>query len=233
MSNWRTNTSEYSQEAYQDFELRKRAKLYREIEFDNIRHKHECAKKLIENSGLAPVLERCTFDNFVVREYWQEKAFRTAKAYADNPKGWLLLSGQSGSGKTHLCTAVAGQLLKAGHEVIYLLWRQDYTRISGFSEQAEQERNRARNAEVLYIDDLFKRQPTEQEARLAFDILDARYRTERPTIISTERLMDEIMDIDAAIYGRVRQMTELGGRALIKKDPARDWRRRPIDAEYI
>lgn len=62
----------------------------------------------IELSGLSDTLTENTFDKFVATEQWQQHAKRKAQAYADNPVGWLYIGGQSGSGKTHLCTAICG-----------------------------------------------------------------------------------------------------------------------------
>ena len=70
---------------------------------------------------------------------------------------------------------------------------------------------------VLYIDDFFKpsrdesgqkRPPTAGDINIAFDILNYRYVNNLPTIISTERTIDELLDIDEAIGSRIYQRTK-------------------------
>ena len=78
----------------------------------------------MEKSGLKDVIREKTFDAFEALEDWQKTIKDGALRYAGDPKGWLLLSGQSGSGKTHLCTAVCRQRLLAGDPVRYMPWRE-------------------------------------------------------------------------------------------------------------
>ena len=77
------------------------------------------AQQRIQESGLGEALQAMTFDSFMGREVWQKQMLRTAAAYVsavENLKPlekapWLMIGGQSGSGKTHLCTAAFGKLL--------------------------------------------------------------------------------------------------------------------------
>ena len=79
--------------------------------------------KYLEKSGLAKVLNIYTFDAWESREPWQKEFYDTAKDYAEHPAGWFCAVGRPGTGKTHLCTAICGELLQKGYEVRYLLWR--------------------------------------------------------------------------------------------------------------
>ena len=83
-----------------------------------------CVQKM-EASGLREVIKTYTLDAYTDKEPWQTTIKHGAAAYMDKPEGWLLFCGQSGSGKTHLCTAVCRHLLLAGEEVRYMPWRQD------------------------------------------------------------------------------------------------------------
>ena len=79
-----------------------------------------CVQKM-EASGLREVIRDYTFEAYQDTESWQTTIKQGAVGYAQQPEGWLLLCGQSGSGKTHLCTAVCRHLLLAGQEVCYML----------------------------------------------------------------------------------------------------------------
>lgn len=73
----------------------------------------------MERSGLKNIIREKTFETYTVTEPWQKAIREGAIAYADKLDGWLLFCGQSGSGKTHLCTAVCRQRLLSGDEVRY------------------------------------------------------------------------------------------------------------------
>ena len=122
----------------------------------------------------------------------------------------------SGCGKTHICTAICREFLLHESEVVYMLWRDDIVRIKAAitdSEEYSGEIQRYKQAETLYIDDLFKtgrgqddsgmQKPTAADINVAFEILNYRYNNKLPTIISSECTMSELLKIDEAIAGRI------------------------------
>ena len=70
-----------------------------------------------------------TFEAYKATEPWQKLIKDGARAYAESMDGWFLICGQPGSGKTHLCTAIARQRLLAGDEVRYMPWREKIAEI--------------------------------------------------------------------------------------------------------
>lgn len=167
----------------------------------------------MKKSGLANLAQKYTFKNFEAVAPWQEMLLKAACEYAKNPKGWFFISGQSGAGKSHLCTAITLYLIKHGKTAQYMLWREDSTKIKGAATDAEARESmieRFKQAELLYIDDMFKvgrvddlQRPTAADINIAFEILNHRYNKDMPTIISTECLLDELTEIDEAIAGRI------------------------------
>ena len=196
-----------------------------------------CVQKM-EASGLREVIRDYTFEAYQDTESWQTTIKQGAVGYAQQPEGWLLLCGQSGSGKTHLCTAVCRHLLLAGQEVCYMPWRQDIRNLKGTAKepglQAEA-LEKYQNAPFLYIDDLFKvsrsadgsTMPPVSDINLAFDILNYRYVKRLPTMISTERTPAELVDIDEAIGGRIVEMAETHTYCIANK-PGRNYRLRGV-----
>lgn len=192
----------------------------------------ECKKlrncyRAMERSGINPdMLKRFTFANFEDNELWQKDMKFTAERYAKSDLSeWLLFSGQSGAGKTHLCTAVSKYLLSKGHEVRYMPWSDIARRLTAlrFKEAEYDEAFREiTSAEVLYIDDFFKNY---RDPAIAFDVINARYaaRESRPTIISTEMNLDAIHKIDEGIAGRIRERSQ-NFCYQIKQDPKRNYR---------
>ena len=60
--------------------------------------------------------------------------------------------------------------------------------------------------DVLYIDDFFKGKISDTDKTLAFDIINYRFNNNLVTIISSELLLNDLINIDAAIAGRIKQM---------------------------
>lgn len=189
--------------------------------------------KRIEKSGLGESIKSLTFDTYIATESWQKQAKSVAQRYSTEGMGaWFFIGGQSGSGKTHLCTAIAGKLLNEGKALKYMLWRVESTKLkSVVNDIDEYERmiDELKNTEVLYIDDFLKTQrgtaPTPADVNLAFEILDHRYVNRLMTIISSERLIGEIIGIDEAIGGRIFSMSKLFG-VEIANDRNKNYRTR-------
>ncbi|MEO9254887.1 MAG: ATP-binding protein, partial [Tepidiformaceae bacterium] len=71
-------------------------------------------------------LTRFTFDNLIPagrngESEWFSTAFATAREYAKGPNGWLVFSGSSGSGKTHLAAAIANERIANGESVLFMV----------------------------------------------------------------------------------------------------------------
>jgi len=185
--------------------------------------------KRLSDSGLKGVVEKYSFDKFQTADIWQATLLQAAKDYAANPKGWFFIGGQSGAGKTFLCTAIAVQLLRQQMEVRYMLWRDEAAAIKSIiTESAEYQRrvDELKKVEVLYIDDLFKAGSggvTAGDINLAFEILNYRYMKEKPTLISTEQTLQQLLILDEAIAGRIAELA--GGNCFnIRKDGSKNFR---------
>lgn len=212
------------------------------------------AKIRMENSGLKDVIHDYTFKSFHDEEPWQQAMLQKARKYVSVLKSgkqrnlpWFFIGGPAGCGKTHICTAICGQLLAAGKSVRYMRWLREAPEIkAAITDREEYNRLIARYTacDVLYIDDLFKSQnvekpvptPTEADVKLAFSILDERYVTDKPTVISSEwYLLDEIMATDEATFSRVYQRTGGGSDYNIRvaREPHRNWRITHADADTV
>lgn len=188
----------------------------------------------MKRSGLKDIIKDYTFDKFEESEPWQKAVKAAAMDYSKNPEGWFFLGGQSGSGKTHLCTAICREFLLSGKQVVYMLWRDDVVKIKGAVTDSEEYSNlidKYKKATVLYIDDLFKtgKAPdggplkiTGADINVAFEIINYRYNNPALlTIISSELSEDELIDIDEAIGGRIFERAKT---ITIAKDRKRNYR---------
>ena len=163
--------------------------------------------KRLERSGLKELVECCTFDSFNTDEAWQKEAKDKALAYLDSPKGaWFYICGRSGSGKTHLCTAVCQKLIENGNELYYLKWREEAPMLKAMIRDYAAYSDKIRQlstVSVLYIDDFLKGGVTDADLNLAYQLLNERYNTRRRTIISSELSIEDTAKYDEAIAGRI------------------------------
>ncbi|GAI41815.1 unnamed protein product, partial [marine sediment metagenome] len=73
-------------------------------------------------------LTRFTFDNLSpqgrsgnpINQEQFARAYEAAKTFASQPKGWLILVGPDGCGKTHLTAAIANECLSHGYPAFFI-----------------------------------------------------------------------------------------------------------------
>lgn len=201
------------------------------------------AIRRLNRSGLKARVKACTFDRYETQDAWQKTIKETALRFCDSYNGeWFFIGGQSGAGKTHICTAAAIAKLKQGKELRYMEWREEVPKIKASitdSVRYADMMKELKEADVLYIDDLFKTgknaegfaaQPTAADVNLAFEIINYRYnQPELITIISSERTLIELMEIDEAITGRIAERTKAHGFCInLKPDAQKNWRMKDL-----
>lgn len=187
----------------------------------------------IKSSGLEELLRQCTFRNYECTESWQTALKEAVMKFSEQESGSLYVGGQSGCGKTHLCTAAVGQFIKKGYSARYFVWRDDSPRMKALVNDPlyEKEISSYKSSDVLYIDDIFKCKDndtdkiTDADIKLAFELIDYRDRNKKLTIISTEFSPGELIKADEALGGRIAAMTR-DNRLYIAKDPKKNYRLR-------
>ena len=192
----------------------------------------------MQRSGLKNVIRDLTFEKFVATDPWQRTLKQAAMDYAANPAGWFYIGGQSGIGKSHLCTAICREFLLAGREVKYMLWRDEVTRLKALVTDGDEYHklmDTYKRVEVLYIDDLFKtgrdkdnnpQRPTAADINVAFEIINARSLDPKLlTIISSECTTNDLLDIDEATGGRICEKAQVFS---IAPDRAKNYRLRKV-----
>lgn len=198
------------------------------------RRKKARSVRLINASGLKDTIGTKTFDNFIAKEQHQRDMIELAKRFlSSDMTHWLYYGGQVGAGKTHICTAVVGELLlNRGKEVRYLQWREDAPRLKAkINDDNYQELvGQYKTTEVLYIDDLFKTDTdrgskiTAGDINLAFEILNWRYQNKGLiTIISSQLTVKDIVLVDEAIGSRIYERSQ-SYMMTISKDVRKNYR---------
>lgn len=197
----------------------------------------------VKRSGLEPIIKNCRFENYETTEEWQRHIKQKAMDFEKNVDGMdskcFFIGGAVGAGKTHLCTAITRSLILKGKSAKYMLWVPDSAKLKAMVNDAEYEKavREYCNVDVLYIDDLFKitkdsygkaMAPTSGDIRLAYEIINHRYINKSLiTIISSERLLEEITDIDSATGSRIYEMAK-DNAIVLTRDRQRNYRLKHI-----
>lgn len=143
-------------------------------------------------SGLYPDLYDQTFDTF--DEARQPAGYAAALDFAGAPeRHWLVLYGETGTGKSHLLAAIANHLLLADANPLYyvapdlLAWvREGFGAAEGEPSAADR-LNVVKEAAVLLLDDLGTEQETEWQRETVFALINHRLAWRLPTAITTNQ----------------------------------------------
>lgn len=157
-------------------------------------------EKINRNSHIALT----SFDDFDLGYYsgndlrTMTKILNFARNYAENFSLYsenIMMSGNTGLGKTHLSLAVADRVIRKGFTVIYdsavnIFYRIERERYN--YEKSEDMLDAVIDADLLIIDDLGTEPETKFCNSMMFNIIDTRINRHRPTIISTNLSIGEI-----------------------------------------
>jgi DNA replication protein DnaC len=150
---------------------------------------------LINYSNLG-ALTRFTFDNLIPEGRSgnpenKEKftnTYRAARAFADKPEGWLILTGSSGCGKTHLAAAIANERINQGYPAFFISTPDLLDRLrSTFNPDSEMPYDeffeQVRGAPLLILDDLGAQSSTPWAKEKLEQLLNYRFNSALPTVI--------------------------------------------------
>ena len=132
-------------------------------------------------------------------------AHETAIQYAEEPTGWLVITGPHGSGKTHLAAAIANRCIEMGRAVFFVHAPDllDHLR-AGFAPTAETSFSelfeQVTNTPLLVLDGLGTQSSTPWAQEKLQQIINNRYNAQLPTIFTASSDLD---DIDPYIRSRL------------------------------
>jgi len=184
-----------------------------------------CAKKkrsnhLLKFSEITEEFRKINFSSFILdgKDQVIRDAYRCAVAYFKNYEGIktnrvnsISLLGQPGSGKTHLLIALANNLImKKQVSVLYFPFVEGFNDLKDNFDRLEEKLTKMKRVDVLFIDDLFKGRdfPTNFQIEQMFAVINYRYINHKPIMISSEKTVDELCDIDEALGTRIFEMSK-------------------------
>lgn len=130
----------------------------------------------------------------------------------DKANNSIALLGDSGVGKTHLLIALISNFVtKKNIKVVYMSYIDAITELKQnvvIGDVYQHKIKKYKNAEILVIDDLFKNGYTESDLRIMSEIINHRYINNLPIMFSSEYLIKSLLNIDKAIGGRIKEMSQ-------------------------
>lgn len=175
--------SEQEQADYEERQAREKAE-----------EKKRSLERLKINSLIDERFKTCNFDNFIITSE-NKKLFKFARYYADNfqemkeNNNGLLLFGRPGSGKSYLSFCIANALLEKYVSVIAITSNALLQKIRELSTFGNIELNNfyrnLNQVSLLILDDLGAEAASEYNKAKIYEVIDGRYRANKPIIITT------------------------------------------------
>jgi len=157
----------------------------------------------------------CTFATTEERP-GQEAALCHARAFADDPRGWLVLMGGTGRGKSRVAACVAWQLYHSSKGVLWISasdllqhLRDSYNHAAGVA--TSEILDVIRSAPHLFIDDLGPETPTAWVRDTMRALIDKRWMRQLPTVITTNVSLSKMAGPDASRLASKSRLVYVGG----------------------
>ncbi|MED4052954.1 ATP-binding protein [Niallia taxi] len=175
---------------------------------------------LLKFSEITEEFRKVNFTDFVIegKDKLIQDAYHCAITYYKNFTGIknnrinsISLLGQPGSGKTHLLIALANNLIMNKQiSVQYFPFVEGFNNLKNDFNKLDEKITKMKRVEVLFIDDLFKGRewPTQFQLEQMFAVINYRYLHHKPIMISSEKTIDELCDIDEALGTRIFEMSK-------------------------
>lgn len=153
---------------------------------------------------------------------------KACKRYAKELDGWLILTGQVGSGKTHLAYAIAAEALARGVPV-YAATTPDMLemlRASYGNDTFDRTFQHLRDVSLLVLDDLGTQSQTPWAVEKLYQIINHRYVNRTPMVVTSNVPLSQLTGhVDGRIASRLLEGTRTqGGWARELTLPAGDFR---------
>ncbi len=193
----------------------------------------------IENSGFASLVREQRFDNFSLDYYSNNAKFHDrmqqnveflkdyASTFDARSSKSVLMMGATGLGKTHLSSAVAGEIIKKGSDVFYtgaidLFSTFETERFKNYSNDPNELIERYFECDLLIIDDLGTETVNNFSVSVLYNVLNDRLSRKKPTIVSTNLTSEEIKSkyndrITSRLFGEYHILSFLGTDVRVQK----------------
>lgn len=164
---------------------------------------HGCSKDSIRGKQPCEVI-RQTFETFLPLP-GTEKALKAAKtlAYGEAKFIWLLIYGQTGNGKTHLCNAIVKEVRNRGLDVRIIMAADLFSllREAIRDNRTDEMLRKFKGILFLAIDDYGVEYGSDWEMAKFDELMTSRFATAKPTVLITNK---ELTELPARIQSRFK-----------------------------
>jgi DNA replication protein DnaC len=126
-----------------------------------------------------------------------QRAFELCRDFAEQPEGWLVLTGDYGCGKTHLAAAIANERTAMGQPALFIVVPDllDHLRAT-FGPHSpvsyDQRFEEVRRSPLLILDDLGTQSASPWAQEKLYQLFNYRYNAHLPTVITMAQPIDEV-----------------------------------------
>lgn len=184
-----------------------KAELARQEQEAHLKRERERVQELFSFSLVDERFRESTFDNLIETPD-NAKGIRIAKNYVEHfdemyrlGKG-LILYGPTGTGKTFLADCIANTLMEKG---VPVLVTSIIALTRGMGEHLPSVLEKMSNARLLVLDDFGAERFTDFKSEQIFDVIDTRYSSKKPMIITTNYPLSELKKAENIRQQRVNE----------------------------
>ena len=147
--------------------------------------------------------------NFANADGSNDRIMTAARNYVDNFKEFrksgkgLLLFGTVGTGKTYAAACIANALIDKGYPVLMTNFARIANTVSGMWEGKQEYYDSLNRFPLLILDDLATERKTEYMGEIVYNIIDSRYRSGLPMIVTTNLTPEELKHPTDISYQRI------------------------------
>ena len=184
-------------------------------QFEEDKHNLEALAQLRSHSLIRGKLCEATFDNFIENEK-NSRYLKICKRYADSfdemlkANQGLLFYGDVGTGKTFAAACIANSLLDRRIPVVMTSFFKIVPSMQSNMGAEESIVSKLNRAKLLIIDDLGAERDSAYAAERVYDIIDSRYTSNLPLILTTNLSLEEMKRCDDGkkkkIYDRIFEL---------------------------
>jgi len=179
------------------------------------------------------IMQQWTFEN---DNGSNPRIFEALKKYVSNFEEFyhdgrgLLIYGNIGTGKTYGAAAVANALIDKGVSVLMTNFSRIINQLQESFERRQSKIDNLNGYDLLVIDDLGAERSTDYTNEIIYSVIDARYRSGKPLIVTTNLLMSDLKNppnvATARIYDRILEKcfpVEMNGESQRRKKIAEEY----------
>ena len=173
-----------------------------EISEHEKQHQQKTEQKRFSRTGIPPRFRSRSFDNYRQQSDGQRYAHAQCREYADaliagGHSSCLIMTGNPGTGKTHLACAIGNAYTAAGGKVLFISVsamirkiREAYHPSATMTEQ--QSIDAFRDLDLLILDEVGIQKGNDAELHLFFEVMNERYSHMKPTILLSNLSVSEM-----------------------------------------